>query len=123
MGLGIAETTTMLNRLPGAIQEGLDDGAETAQEDLANPGNFITKPIGEAGKLPFVSSLPSTLNNSTISTANSKSGLTGLRKPAAITSSTGGERPRPLKKAADDFNSSLKKFANDLNKHKPAGDD
>ena len=118
MGLGIPETTTMLNNLPGAIQQGLGDGAATAQEDFGNPGNFITKPIGEAGKLPFISSLPSTLTNSTVNTANSSKMLPGLNKPAGITSSTGGDRPRPLKKAAEDFNSSLKKFAGGLREQK-----
>ena len=40
----------MLNRLPGAIQQGLDDGAETAQEDFSQPSNFVTKPIEEAAQ-------------------------------------------------------------------------
>ncbi len=107
MGLGITETTTMLNRLPAAIQQGLDDGAETAQDDFANPGNFVTKPLGEAGKLPFVSSLPTSLTNSTVNTTSSKKVMPGLNKPTGTTSSTGSERPRPLKRLADN----LKKLA------------
>ena len=32
-------------------------GATTAIEDIANPANFVTKPLGEVGKLPGISSL------------------------------------------------------------------
>ncbi len=105
---------TALGGVPSTLQDGATAGVSTAIEDFANPGNFITKPIGEVGELPFLSSLPSTLTNSTVNTTNNKSALTGLKKPAGITSSTGGERPRLLKKAADDFNTSLKKFAGGL---------
>ena len=103
--------------LQESVQEGASAGAQTAISDIVNPGNFITKPIGEIGKLPFISSLPSTLTNSTVNTANSQK-LLSLKKPAGITSSTGGDRPRPLKKIADDFNSSLKKFAAGLHEQK-----
>jgi hypothetical protein len=38
----------------------------------------------------------------------------------AGTGSGNSERPRPLKKAAEDFNSSLKRFADSLHKKAPA---
>ena len=44
-----------------SVQDGATAGVQTAISDTVNPSNFITKPIGEAGKLPFISSLPSTL--------------------------------------------------------------
>ena len=59
------------------------------------------------GKLPFVSSLPTSLTNSTVNTASSKKVMPGLNKPTGTTSSTGSERPRPLKRLADN----LKKLA------------
>ena len=75
-----------LGRLPGAIPKGLQDGADTAQEDFANPGNFVTKPLSEVGKLPVISSLPTSLTNSTVSTTGGKM-LPGLNKPTGTTSS------------------------------------
>jgi len=96
-------------------QDGATAGATTAFEDIGNPSNFITKPIGEIGQLPFLS----TLTNSSVS----QTGLTANKTASAPqTAATGSnnERPRPLKKAADDFNSSLKKFADSLHKKAPA---
>lgn len=101
-----------------SVQDGATAGVQTAISDTVNPSNFITKPIGEAGKLPFISAPPSTLTNSTVTTTNSKKFVPGLNKPVGTTSSTGGDRPRPLKKIADDFNSSLKKFASGLREQK-----
>ncbi len=49
-----------LGDLPGTIPAGLDAGVGTAQDDLSNPTNLVTKPIGEVGKLPLISGgLPS----------------------------------------------------------------
>jgi PE-PPE domain len=110
MGLGIAETATMLNRLPGAIQQGLDDGAVTAQEDFSEPGNFVTKPIEEAGKLPFVSSL----GGNNIAALGAKDAPTA--KKTGISASTGSDRPRPLKRLAD----KLRKLAGGEQKDQPA---
>ena len=67
----------------------------------SNPGNFVTKPLAEFGKLPFVSTLPTSLPTSTlaknnVNTTGAKPLLPGLNKPAGTTSSAG--RPRPLKK-------------------------
>jgi PE-PPE domain len=120
MGLFPAtETATMLTRLPGAIQQGLDDGAATAQEDLSEPGNFVTKPLAEFGKLPGISSLPTSLTNSTLNTTGSKKVLPGLNKPSGITSLSGSDRPRPLKRLADN----LRKLAGGEHEDPPANED
>jgi hypothetical protein len=97
------------------VEDGATAGATTTFENIGNPSNFITKPIGEIGQLPFLS----TLTNSSVS----QTGLTTSKAASAPqTAATGSnnERPRPLKKAADDFNSSLKKFADSLHKKAPA---
>ena len=106
-----------LDSLPDSAQQGATDGAETAFENIGNPANFITKPIGEIGKLPGLSSLTNlSQSNNSPATLGAKNGAT--QKTAATGSNS--ERPRPLKKAADDFNSSLKKFADSLHKKAPA---
>jgi PE-PPE domain len=114
--LPTTETATMLTNLPGAIQQGLQDGADTAQKDIANPGNFITKPLGEAAKLPGISSLTNLSQSTSRLTSLGAKNASTTQKPAASTSST--ERPRPLKKLADDVKSSLNKLAD-----KPAESD
>jgi hypothetical protein len=99
-------------------QDGATAGATTAFENIGNPSNFITKPLGEAAKLPFLS----TLTNSSVS-GNSLTPLAAKNGAAQNTSAATGsnsERPRPLKKIADDFNSSLKKFADAVNPKKAA---
>ena len=118
--LPTSETATMLNRLPGAIQKGLQDGADTAQEDFANPGNFVTKPLSELGKLPVISSLPTSLTNSTVNTTGGKRVLPGLNKPTGTTSSSGGARP--LKRVADRIGSAVDNVTSHLGlqKNKPA---
>ena len=106
--------------LQDSAQEGATAGATTAFADIANPANFITKPIGEAAKLPGISSLTNlSQSTSSLTSLGAKNALT-QKKPAASTSSTGSERPRPLKKLADDVKDSLNKLAG-----KPAesGDD
>ncbi len=104
--LPVAETTTMLNRLPGAVRQGLEDGAETAQEDFENPGNFVTKTLAEFGKLPGISSLPT--SNNTFTT-NGASKFSPDAKKVGTSSST--DRPRPLKKIADNIRSSLNRLS------------
>jgi hypothetical protein len=49
---------TGLSGVPGSVPEGLGDGVDTAGEDVSDPTTFVTKPLGEAGKLPIISSLP-----------------------------------------------------------------
>ena len=96
------------------VEDGATAGATTAFENIGNPANFITKPIGEIAKLPGLS----TLTNSSVS----QNSLTANKSASAAQSASTGsnsERPRPLKKAADDFNSSLKKFADSLHKKAP----
>jgi len=105
LGLGISETTTALNNLPGAVRTGLQDGARTAAQDLAKPSNFITKPLDEFRKLPLISTLP----NSTVSTTNSTPRSADSEKTTTTTSSK--QRPRPLKKIAENVRSSLQRLA------------
>ena len=114
--LPTTETATMLTNLPGAIQQGLQDGADTAQKDFADPGNFVTKPLAELGKLPGVSSLTNLSQSTSRLTSLRAKNASTTQKPAASTSST--DRPRPLKKLADDVKSSLNKLAD-----KPAESD
>ena len=89
---------------------------DTAHEDFANPGNFITKPLGEAAKLPGISSLTNLSQSTSSLTSLGAKNASTTQKPAASTSST--DRPRPLKKLADDVKSSLNKLAD-----KPAESD
>ncbi|GFG52537.1 PE-PPE domain-containing protein [Mycolicibacterium agri] len=114
MGLGISESTTALNNLPGAVRTGLRDGAQTAAEDVANPSNFVTKPLDEFRKLPLISTLP----NSTVS--NNNSTLRSTDPDAKKTTTTSSkQRPRPLKKIAENVRSSLRKLTG-ADKHNPA---
>lgn len=102
--------------LGDSVEEGLEKGTDTAKADFADPSKFITKPIGEIAKLPVIS----TLTNSSVSQTNltAKSNASE-QKTAAETGSSKPDRPRPLKKISDDFNSSLKKFADSLKPKKP----
>jgi PE-PPE domain len=123
--LPTTETATMLTNLPGAIQQGLQDGVATAQEDFADPNLFVTKPLNEFGSLPGVSSLPtSTLTTTDITTTDitttdiTTTGNKVSPKKTDTTSST--DRPRPLKKITDNVSSSLSKLAGGLQKQKTA---
>lgn len=107
---------THLGGVPSTVGVGATAGATTAFQDIANPANFITKPLGEAAKLPFLS----TLTNSSVSQNSLTAKSAAPQAKTASTGSNNAERPRPLKQAADDFNSSLKKFADSLHKKAPA---
>jgi hypothetical protein len=103
--------------LQDEAQQGASAGAETFTGHLADPSSFITGPLGEIGKLPGLS----TLTNSSVSSnslASAKSAAPETK--TATTGSSNSERPKPLKKIADDFNSSLKKFADAVNPKKAA---
>jgi len=118
--LPTTETATMLTNLPGAIQQGLQDGVATAQEDFADPNLFVPKPLNEFGSLPGVSSLTtSTLTTTEITTTDiTTTGNKVSPKKTDTTSST--DRPRPLKKITDNISSSLSKLAGGLQKQKTA---
>ena len=107
---------TALGGVPSTLQDGATAGVSTAIEDFANPGNFITKPLGEAAKLPGISSLTNLSQSASSLTSLGAKNASTTQKPAASTSST--DRPRPLKKLADDVKSSLNKLAD-----KPAESD
>ncbi|WP_123029524.1 PE-PPE domain-containing protein [Mycolicibacterium stellerae] len=110
--------------LQDSAQEGLEDGVDTAQDDLSNPTNLITKPLAEAAKLPGISSLTS-LTSSTAGITPFTSGsankvVPNTQKSGTSSSATGS---KPLQKIADDFSSSLKKFAAGQDKKKNESDD
>lgn len=106
------------NDVQGDVEDGATAGATTAFENIGNPANFITKPLGEAAKLPFLSTLTnSSVSSNSLTSLGAKNGTT--QKTSATTGSN-SERPRPLKKISDDFNSSLKKFADAVNPKKAA---
>jgi hypothetical protein len=89
---------TGLGGVPGSVPEGLGNGADTAVEDVSDPTTFVSKPLGEAGKLPVISSLPglssASLPNSSVATAKAGAPikappiLTGLGKNNSATGST-----------------------------------
>jgi PE-PPE domain len=73
---------TGLGGVPGSVPEGASDGAQTAIQDVTNPTNFVTKPLGEASKLPFVSTLvPSSLTNTAVSTQKVNTTTAGNPNP------------------------------------------
>lgn len=103
--------------LSDEAQDGAVAGATTATDHLADPSKFITEPLKEIAKLPGLS----TLTNSSVSSnslASAKSAAPEAK--SAATGSNNTERPRPLKAISDDFNSSLKKFADAVNPKKAA---
>ncbi|MDT5006110.1 MAG: hypothetical protein QOJ24_3286, partial [Mycobacterium sp.] len=63
-----------LGGVPASVPAGAATGATTAIQDITNPTNFVTKPLGEAGKLPGISSLPSlpSLTNQSVSANTAK---------------------------------------------------
>jgi hypothetical protein len=93
-----------LGGVPGSVPKGVDAGVTTAGKDLSDPTKLVINPLGEAGKLPFVSTLvPASLTNSAVSTqkVNTTAGsgnplLSGLNKggsPSSASGSTGGANP------------------------------
>ena len=100
------------------VEEGATAGATTAFDNIGNPANFITKPLGEAAKLPGISSLTNLSQSSnSLTSLGAKNGTT---QKTSATAGSNSQRPKPLKKISDDFNSSLKKFADSVNPKKAA---
>jgi hypothetical protein len=108
--------------LPGAVIKGLQDGADTAVDDFTHPTNFVTKPIDEFKKLPLINTLqqPSTTSVNTFS-ANSANKVSPGSTTGTTSSST--NRPRPLKKIADNIESTIKKLTGTGDNDKPADSD
>jgi hypothetical protein len=98
-----------LGGVPGSLQEGLDDGVETSEDHVSSPELFVTGPLEEAGKLPFVSTLPSLSNTtSTTNTVDMTGGnkvFPGLTRTGSTTSSSGGSSP--LQGVADRISSAV----------------
>ena len=75
-----------LDSLPDSAQQGATDGATTAFDNIGNPANFITKPIGEIAKLPGLSTLTNlSQSNNSVASLGAKNGTTqktsALRDP------------------------------------------
>ncbi len=107
-----------LGGVPGTVPIGLAKGAATAQQDLTNPTNLVTKPIGEIGKLPLISgglpSLPG-LNTLNASSPNKFApllpGVTG-KNSSNGSSGTGGAST--VKNFTDKLNDAVKKVTGGL---------
>ena len=99
-----------LDGVPGSVPIGLAKGGATAQDDLSDPGNLVTKPLGEAGKLPLINgagvpSLPG------LSTTGGNLFIPGANKPAGA-ASTGGANP--VKNFTDQVNDAVNKVTGGL---------
>ena len=103
--------------LPDSAQRARPTAPRRRSRDVANPANFITKPLGEIGKLPVLSSLT---NSSAVAEQPRRANQERVHATKTAATGSDSERPKPLKKIADDFNSSLKKFADSLHKKAPA---
>ncbi|RDH77093.1 PE-PPE domain-containing protein [Mycolicibacterium moriokaense] len=110
------------------VQEGLQAGQDTATADIANPTNFITKPLGEAAKLPGISTLTNAVastssTNSTLKTTQTNGSpltsgnslLSGLKKPSLGSTSTAST---PGQKFSDRVNDAVSKVTGGLTKNK-----
>jgi PE-PPE domain len=110
-----------LGDVPATLQTGLDAGEKTAQDDLESPGNFVTKPLGEVGKLPVLGSLVlpnSTLKTNKLSTTGGNLFAPGSKKPGS-TASPGGANP--VKTVSDRISDVVKKVTGGgLKRDKPA---
>jgi hypothetical protein len=110
-----------LDAVPGTLQTGLDAGVKTAKDDVSNPGNFVSKPLGEVGKLPALGSLAlpnSTLTTNKLSTTGGNLFAPGSKKPGS-TASPGGANP--AKTLTDRINDAVNKVTGGgLQKDKPA---
>jgi hypothetical protein len=110
-----------LDDVPGTLQTGLDAGVETAQDDLSDPTNLVTKPLGEVGKMPVLGSLAlpnSTLTTNKLSTTGGNLFAPGSKKPGS-TASPGGANP--VKTVTDRINDAVNKVTGGgLQKDKPA---
>jgi hypothetical protein len=105
-----------LDGVPGSVQDGLDAGVETAQDDLESPGKFVTKPLGEVGKLPVLGSLAlpnSTLTTNKLSTTGGNLFAPGSKKPGSTASPVGAN---PVKTFTDKINDAVNKVTGGLQK-------
>jgi hypothetical protein len=118
-----------LGGVPGSVPEGATDGATTAIQDINNPTNFVTGPLGEAGKLPFVSTLaPTSLTNTAVSTQNVNATATagsGIRvlpgsNKAGSTSASGSTGGNLANNFTDQVKKAVDKVTGGLTAAKPA---
>jgi hypothetical protein len=105
-----------LGDVPGSLQTGLGAGTTTAGQDLSNPTNFVTKPLGEVGKLPVLGSLAlpnSTLTTNKLSTTGGNLFAPGSKKPGSTASPVGAN---PVKTFTDKINDAVNKVTGGLQK-------
>ncbi len=101
--------------MPGTIPAGWTTGVGTAQDDLSNPTNLVTKPIGEVGKLPLISGgsgLPSLPGLSTLNASSPNKFAPVLPGVAGNNSSNGsssGVNGTGLKSFTDKVNDAVSK--------------
>ncbi len=106
----------------GSLPIGLANGATTAQQDLSNPANLVTKPADEFGNLPVISGggagLPKLPG---FSTTGGNLFVPGSNKPAG-TASPGGANP--VKNFTDRINDAVNKVTGGLGlDHKASNND
>jgi hypothetical protein len=113
-----------LGGVPGTLQTGLDAGVDTAQHDLESPTNFVTKPLGEVGRLPVLGSLvnlPTTNSATTRLSSNSPN----LFRPGGNNNGAAGSagstgRENPLKTFKSRVDQAVDRVTGGLQGGKPA---
>ncbi|MGH3675358.1 MAG: PE-PPE domain-containing protein [Mycobacterium sp.] len=104
-----------LGGVPATVETGFEAGADAAEDHVSSPELFVTGPLKEAGKLPFLSTLSNTSTLTNTSSATNRVSTTGGNmvfpgmNRTGTTSSTGGARP--LKKIVDNISSSLSRLS------------
>jgi hypothetical protein len=109
-----------LGGVPGSVPVGLEKGAQTAKDDLSDPTKFVTKPLGEFGKLPGISSLPSLTNSTSttnrLSTTVGNLFTPGANKPAGASASGSPGGANPVKSFTDKISDEVNKVTGGLHK-------
>jgi hypothetical protein len=125
LGSSLSNIITASNTLPGALQQGVQDGTAAAQTDLASPGKLVTGPISEITKTTGLvtnsvtnnSPVPLASTNITPLSASPFNMTTGGRfVPGASgtnTSSPGGSG-NPVQQVVGSITSALGGLANSL---------
>jgi hypothetical protein len=122
----MTQTTAAIQQLPGALQQGVQDGTAAAQTDLASPANLVTGPISEitntAGIVTNNSPVPLASTNQTALSASPFNmttgggfvpGGSGTSGSGANSSSPSGSG-NPVQKVVGSANSALGRLAGGL---------
>lgn len=112
------QTVAAIQQLPGAVQQGVQDGTAAAQTDLASPANLVTGPISEftstAGILTSSSPISLASTNATPSSASPFSITTGGSPGPNTSSSSAGGSGNPVEHFVGSVTSALGGLANSL---------